>query len=91
MNDKNVHSIFDGIFRNNFLFFFLGILISKQIVPASLFSFQLRINTSFRKNVTDDSIIFSTEVKRKGNAQITHEEETENCHRVIRLILPSAK
>ena len=31
------------------MFFFLGILISKQIAPASLFSFPLRIKTTFRK------------------------------------------
>ena len=52
---------------------------SKQIAPASLFSFQLRIKTPFRKNTTDDSVFFFTEVKCKGN-QITHMEETEKCH-----------
>ena len=61
------------------------IRISKQIAPASLFSFQLRIKTLFRKNITDDSVILFTEVKCKGNTQITHMEETEKCHQVIRL------
>ena len=37
---------------------FLGILISKQIAPGSLLSFQLRIKTPFRKNITDDFVIF---------------------------------
>ena len=60
--------------------FFLGILISKQIAPASLFSLQLRIKTPFRKNITADSVIFFTEVKCKGNTQITHMEETEKHH-----------
>jgi hypothetical protein len=50
--------IFDGTFRNNSLFFFFGILISKQIALASLFSFPLRIKKSFRKNITDDSGFF---------------------------------
>ena len=68
------------------MFFFLGILISKQIAPAFLFSFQWRIKTPFRKNVMDDSIIFLTKVICKGNTQITHMEETKNCHRVIRLM-----
>ena len=68
------------------MFFLLGILISKQIAPASLFSFQLRIKTPFRKNITDDSVIFFTEVKYKGKTQVTHMEETEKRHRVIRLI-----
>ena len=49
------------------MFFFLGILISKQIAPASLFSFQLRIKTPFRKNITDDSVIFL----RKWNVKET--------------------
>jgi hypothetical protein len=40
------------------LFFFFGILISKQIPLASLISFPLRIKTSFRKNITDDSVFF---------------------------------
>ena len=69
------------------ILFFLGILISKQIAPASLFSFQLRIKTPFRKNITDDAVILFAEVKCKGNTQITHMEETEKRHRVIRLIL----
>jgi hypothetical protein len=68
--------IFDGTFRNNSLFFFLGILISKQIAPASLFSFQLRIKSTFRKNITDDSVFFFTKVKCKRNTQIIHVEET---------------
>ena len=33
---------------------------------------------------------FFTEVKCKGNTQITHMEETEKCHRVIRLMLVQA-
>ena len=64
-----------GTFRNNSLFFFLGILISKQIAPANLFSFQSRIKT-----------LFHTEVKCKGNTQITNIEETKKGHRVIRLL-----
>ena len=74
-----------GTFRNNSLFFFLGIIISKQIAPAALFSFQLRIKTPFRKNITENSIFFHTEVKCKGNTQIIQMEETKKCHRVIRL------
>ena len=70
---------------NHSLFYFLGILISKQIAPASLFPFQLRIKTPFLKNITDDSIIFFMEVKCKGSTQITHMEETKKHHRVIRL------
>ena len=42
--------IFYGTFRNNSLFFFFRILISKQIAVASLLSFPLRIKTSFCKN-----------------------------------------
>jgi hypothetical protein len=38
--------------------FFFGILISKQIALASLFSFPLRIKKSFRKNIMDDSVFF---------------------------------
>ena len=76
----------DGTFRNNSLFFFLGILISKQIAPASLFSFQLRIKTPFRKNITVDSVIFFMEVKCKGNTQITHMEEIEKRHRWLKYI-----
>ena len=68
------------------MFFFLGIHISKQIAPASLFSFQLRIKTPSRKNIKDDSVFLFTEVKCKGNTQITHMEETEKRHWVIRLI-----
>jgi hypothetical protein len=68
------------------LFFLLGILISKQIAPASLFSFQLIIKTPFGKNITDDSEIFFTEVKCKGKTQITHMGETEKRHRVIGLM-----
>ena len=78
--------IFEGTSRNNSLFFFLGILISKQIAPASLFSFQLKFKTPFLKIITDDSVSFFTEVKCKGNTQITNMEETEKCHRVIRLM-----
>ena len=65
-----------GTFRNNFLLFLLRILISKQIAPASLFSFPLRIKTPLRKNIKDDSVIFFTEVKCIGNTQIIHMEET---------------
>ena len=50
--------IFDGTFRNNSFFFFYGILISKQIAIASLFSFSLRIKTKFHKNITDDPSFF---------------------------------
>ena len=38
----------------------------------------------------DDSVISFTELKCKGNTQITHMEETEKHHQVIRL-LPLAK
>ena len=58
-------------------FFFLGNLNSKQIAPASLFSFPLRVKTPFRKNITDDSVIFFTEVECIGNTQIINMEETE--------------
>ena len=68
------------------ILFFLGILISKQIASAPLFSFQLRIKILFHKNITDDSIIFLTEVKCKGNIQITHMEEKKH-NRVIRLMM----
>ena len=67
------------------MFFFIGILISKQIAPASLFSFQLRIKTPLCKNITDGFVIFLTEVKFKWKTQITHIEETEKPHQVIRL------
>ena len=60
--------------------FFFGILVSKQITPASLLFFQ------FRKIITDGSIIFFTEVKCKENTQITNMEETEKHHWVIRLM-----
>ena len=59
--------IFDGIFRNNSSFFFFGILISKQIVPASLFSLQLKNKTPFRKNITEDSQF----LLRKSNVKET--------------------
>ena len=52
--------------------------------PCSFF--QLRIKTPFRKNITDDSVFLFTEAKCKGNTQITHMDETEKHHRVIRLI-----
>ena len=64
----------------------IGILISKQIAIASLFSFPLRIKTPFRKNITHDYVIFFMEVKCKGNTQITNMKETEKCHRVVRLM-----
>ena len=66
--------------------FFFEIFISKQIAPASLFFFQFRIKTPFHKIITDDSVTFFTEVKCKGNTQITNMEETEKHHRVIRLL-----
>ena len=50
--------LLDGTFCNNFLFFFLGILISKKIAPASLFTFPLGIKTPFRENITYDSVFF---------------------------------
>jgi hypothetical protein len=65
-------NVFYGTFCNNSLFFFLGILVSKQIAPASLFSFPLRIKTLFHKNITDDF----TEVECIGNTQIIHIGET---------------
>ena len=55
----------------------LGTLNSKQIAPASMFSFPLRIKTPFCKNITNDSIFFFTKVKYKGNTQITHMEERQ--------------
>ena len=39
------------------LFFFLGILNSKQIAATSLFSYPLRIKTPFFKNITNNSVI----------------------------------
>ena len=48
----------DFVLIPNSLFFFLGILISKKIVPAYLFSFQLRVKTPFHKYITDDSYSF---------------------------------
>ena len=36
----------------------------------------------------DDFVIFFTEVKCKGNTQITNTEETEKHHRVIRPVSP---
>jgi hypothetical protein len=54
--EKPKKFLFAGTFRNNSLFFFLGILISKQIAPTSLFSFPLRIKTPFCKNVTNKLI-----------------------------------
>ena len=68
--------------------FFPGILISKQIAPASLFSFQKKIKTPFRKFIMDDSVSFFTEVKCKGNTQIRNTEETEKHHQLIRLLAP---
>ena len=56
----------DGTFYDNSSFFFFQILISKQIALASLFSFPLRIKTSFRKNITDDSIfLYGSGMNRK--------------------------
>ena len=78
--------IFDGTFRNNSPLFFFEILISKQIALASLFSFPLRIKTSFRKNITDDSVFFFMEVECIGNIQIIHMEETGITQRTIGLM-----
>ena len=50
--------IFDGIFSTNSLVSFLGILISKQITPAFLLSFQLRLKTPFHKDVMDKHCCF---------------------------------
>ena len=66
--------------------FFFGILISKQIAVASLFSFPLRIKTPLRKNIMDGSVIFVTEVECIGNTQIIHMEETEIIQRAIGLL-----
>ena len=60
--------------------FFLGIVISKQIAPAALFFFQLRIKTPFRKNIKDNSVFLFTEVKCKGDTQIMQMEETKKRH-----------
>jgi hypothetical protein len=76
--NKITSEIFDGTFRNNSLFFFFGILISKHIALASLFYFPLRIKTSFRKNITDDSGFFFMEVECIGNTQIIH-MEVKHC------------
>ena len=59
--------MFDGTFRNNSPFFFFGIIISNRIAATLLLPFPSRIKTSFRKNITDDSIIFL----QKMNAQET--------------------
>ena len=88
-HNKITYIIFYGTFRNNSLFFFLEILFSKQIAPASLFSFQLRIKTPFHKDITDDSV-FLFKVKCIGKTQITHMEETEKYQWVIRLMTNSA-
>ena len=66
----------------------LPLLISKPIALGSFFSFQLRVKTSFRKNIMDDSVFIFTEVNCKRNPQITYmeeSEETEKLYRVIRL------
>ena len=55
--------------------FFLGIIVSKLIAPASFFSFPLRIKKPLRKNITDDSVIFFAEMECIANAQIIHMEE----------------
>ena len=79
--------IFYGTFRNNSLFSFLGILISKQIGPAFLFSFQLRIKKPFHIIIAEDSLILFAEVKCKENTQSTDTEETNKYHQVIKLLL----
>ena len=68
--------IFDGTLQNISLLFFLGTLNSKQIAPASLFTFPLRIKTL--------RVIpyFFLEVLEATK----HMEETENHQQVIRLI-----
>ena len=55
-------------------FFFFGIPISKQIALASLFSFPLRIKTSFRKNITDDSVSSSARIASASTSKDL------NCH-----------
>jgi hypothetical protein len=52
-----------------------------------LISFQLRIKSPFPKNIMDDSEYFFTEVKCKENTQITHTEETQEQHQVIKLVV----
>ena len=85
-HNKITSLIFDGTFRKNSSFFFFGILISKQIALASLFSFPLRIKTSFRKNITDDSVFFLRVVECIGNTQIIHMEETGITQQTIGLM-----
>ena len=68
------------------MFFFFGILISKQIAVASLFSFPLRIKTSFRKKYYRWFRIFFMEVECIGNTQIIHMEETGIAQRTIGLM-----
>ena len=70
--------------RKDYLLFFLGILISKEIGPASFFSFQLRMKTSIHKNINGRFCISFKEVKCKVYTQITHLEEIKKPHRVIR-------
>ena len=62
------------------MFFFFGILISKQIALAFLFSFPLRIKTSFCKNIMDDSVFFFVEVECIENTK------TGITQRTIRLL-----
>ena len=54
----------------------LSVIISFSFSLESLFSFPLGIKTPFRNNITDDSVIFFTEVEFIGNTQIIHMEET---------------
>ena len=73
---KLLQKNFDGTFWNISLFFFLGTLNSKQIAPASLFTFPLRIKTLRVIPYFFSEVLEATK----------HMEETENHQRVIRLI-----
>ena len=70
---NKITSFFDGTFHNNSSFFFFRILIS-------LFSFPLRIKTSFCKNIMDDSVFFFVEVECIENTK------TGITQRTIRLL-----
>ena len=48
----------------------------KQIAPASLLSFPLKIKRQFHKNIKDDFVILFMEVEHIGNTQIILMEET---------------
>ena len=60
------------------MLFFFGILISKQIAVASLFSFPLRVKTSFHKNVTDDSAFFYGSGKYRKHPNHTYGRNRNN-------------